>query len=71
MRYSLINVHRERGGLVDGVWLQDCIGTLDDAARTARATEQVNHNRITVAVVEGLNSYGRDFSPKTDLKRLD
>lgn len=71
MRYSLINVHKEHDGLVDGTWLQDCIGTLNDAIKSARATERVNHSRITVAVVEGLNNYGRDFGPKIGLKRLD
>lgn len=71
MKYSLINVSREYDGMVDGVWLQDHIGTIDSASEEARATEQANSNRITVAVVDDLGYYEPNYSFRTGLKRLD
>lgn len=71
MKYSLINVTREYNGLVDGVWLQDHIGTIATATQAARGTEQANGNRITVAVVESLGYALQDYTVKTGLKRLD
>ena len=71
MRYSLINVYKEYCGLVDGTWIQDCTGTLEDVTKAARDTERANSNRITVAVVSAINSCSPDYSPKTGLKRLD
>ena len=54
MRFSLINVYQQRGNVVDGNWIQDFTGTLEEAIQEARDTERVNGGRITVAVVEGL-----------------
>lgn len=71
MRYSLINVACERDGLIDGNWVQDCTGTLIDAIKRARETERVNSYRITVAVVEGVNSTAPMLSYYHDLERLD
>lgn len=71
MRFSLINVYKEHDGLVDGTWIQNCTGTLKKAIKAARDTEKANSNRITIAVVEAINSYGQDYNPKTGLKRLD
>lgn len=71
MKFSLINVTREYEGLVDGVWLQDHIGTIATATQAARGTEQANGNRITVAVVEDLGYALPDYAKKTGLKRLD
>ena len=70
MKFSLINVIREYDGMVDGFWLQNHTGTLESATEKARATEQANSNRITVAVVEEL-SYTPDHSLRKELKRLD
>ena len=71
MKYSLIQVEREYDGMVDGVWMQNHIGTIDSAAEAARATERANSNRITVAVVEDLGYSEPNHSLRTALKRLD
>ena len=55
MTFSLINVSsRDAEGLVTGNWIQDVIGTIDDAYNRARSTEEANGNKISVAVVKGL-----------------
>jgi len=69
--FQIINVAREYDGLVDGVWLQDHTGTIDSAAEAARATEQANSNRITVAVVDDLGYSEPNYAFRTALKRLD
>ena len=51
-RYSLINVWARNNGRVSGNWVQDCIGTLNDAMKRARATEKANSNRIEIAIIE-------------------
>lgn len=71
MRYSLILVCKEHNGFVDGVWLQDSIGSLEKAIKLARDTEKANSSRISVAVVDGLNSCAPDYDIKTGLKRID
>ena len=71
MKFSLVNVIREYDGLVDGVWLQDHIGTIGTAADAARGTEQANNHKITVAVVEDLGCAEPNYSVRTALKRLD
>jgi len=70
-KYSLIQVDREYDGMVDGVWVQNHVGTIDSAAEVARATERANSNRITVAVVEDLGYSEPNYSFRTALKRLD
>ncbi len=50
--YSLINVcFTHEDGTVSGYWMQDKTGDLADAIAWAKRTEQVNSNKITVAVV--------------------
>lgn len=71
MKFSLINVIRERNSLVDGTWIQDCTGTLTEAAQLARDTERVNSNRITVAVIEQYTCGGPYYSMVTNKRRLD
>lgn len=71
MKYSLIQIDREYDGKVDGVWLQNHIGTIDSATEEARATERANGNRIAVAVVEDLGYSEPNYSLRTALKRLD
>lgn len=72
MNYSLVTVFEEYNGLVDGVWMQHCMGTtLEDATERARATEKVNSNRITVAVVEHLPFSCPNYCLMRELKRLD
>lgn len=70
MRQSLINIYKQTGNTVDGRWLQDCIGTLEEARARADATESVNGNRISVAVVDALNSLTPDYEYHTGLTRL-
>jgi hypothetical protein len=36
MKFSLINVEKEKDGFVDGVWMQDHVGTLATATEKAR-----------------------------------
>lgn len=71
MKFSLINVDNETGGLVDGVWMQDHTSTLETAIEKAIRTEKANSNRIKVAVVEKTNSSCPNYSLLTKLKRLD
>lgn len=70
MRYSLITIYKENNGFVDGVWMQDSTGTLEEAIEKARATEKANSNRIAVAVVEHLNGSSPNYCLRTGLKRL-
>ncbi len=51
-KYAIINISREKDGLVDGVCIQGFTGTLEEATQWARATEKANSNRIKVAVIE-------------------
>ena len=71
MRFSLINVYQQRGNVVDGNWIQDFTGTLEEAIQEARDTERVNGGRITVAVVEGLAGSIPAGDFRVGLKRLD
>lgn len=57
MRFSLINVSEKKDGLVRGVWVENCCTGLDVAAARAKATEEVNSNRIEVAVVEEFSGW--------------
>ena len=52
MKFSLVNVGRQRGNLVEGSWVQNHIGTLESATERARQTEAANGNHIIVAVTE-------------------
>lgn len=71
MTYSLINVFRERDGFVDGNWIQDFVGTLEEATQCARDTEKANGGRISVAVVEGIYDSPGILASKYGLLRLD
>ena len=70
--YMLLQVDKEENGFVSGTHIEWCCAcTLEDAKKRAKATEQVNGNRINVAVVDELyNSYclGKYYQR---LKRLD
>ena len=56
MKFSLVQVYKDNGNTVDGVWLQDHIGMIETAEQAARDTEAANSGRISVAVVEDLSS---------------
>ncbi len=71
MKFSLVQVTKKTNGLVDAVWLQDYTGELEMAIKRARETEEVNGNRIEVAVVEKTNCSCPNYSLLTKLKRLD
>ena len=55
MKFSLVQVYKDNGNTVDGVWIQDHIGTVESAEQAARDTESANSGRISVAVVEDLS----------------
>lgn len=71
MKFSLINVTKQTGNLVDGAWLQNHIGTLETASKRARETEESNSNKIIVAVVDDLGYSEPNYSGRIGLKRLD
>ncbi len=54
-KYSLINVFQDHENIVDGNWIQDVTGTLEEALEKAKRIEAVNGNRISVAVVDAVN----------------
>ena len=56
IQYSLINVIKDNDDTVDGYWIQDKTGSLDEALLLAREIEQANGNKITVAVTEAINN---------------
>lgn len=60
----------EADGLVSGYWLQDHIGTVETAKKVAGATEEVNSNKIDVAVVEQLYDTAAILGYYTKLRRL-
>lgn len=74
MQFSLMQItNTSPSGLIDGVWLQDCVATtLENAIKTAKATEKANSNRIKVAVVkkvEGTNLIGAMRYELKDLRK--
>lgn len=72
MKYSLVNVQKtHEDGRVDGVWLQHYTGTFESAVEWAKATEQANSNRISVAVVPELSFSSPNYNLQTGLTRLD
>lgn len=56
MKFSLINVHEEQDGKIAGSWIQNVIGTIDDARKAAVDVARVNGNKIKVAVVDEIPS---------------
>lgn len=70
--YMLLLIDKEENGKVDGTHLQWCSGcSIEEAEKSARATEKANGNRISVAVIDEVyDSYamGRQYKEK---KRLD
>lgn len=71
MKFSLINVRRQVGSVVEGNWIQNHVGTLETATVVALKTEAVNLNAITVAVVDELTAVNPILGYYTDLVRLD
>lgn len=71
MKFSLIQIYKTNpDGTINGVWLQNHIGTIETAKQRALATEKANSNIFEVGVVEEL-SYTPDYSIRYSLKRLD
>lgn len=72
MQFSLMQItNTSSSGLIDGVWLQDCVATtLENAIETAKATERANSNRIKVAVVEKIEGTNFIGAIRYDLKNL-
>jgi hypothetical protein len=69
-KYSLIQVSSRNNGLINGVWLQDCTGSLEEAFQRAKDTEKANSNRIEVAVVESVLGGSPNYSLKTGLEEI-
>ena len=69
-KYSLINVSKVDNGLISGYWLQDCACSLSEAKKRASETEAVNSNKITVSVVDQLNTTTPQLEYFTGLKQL-
>lgn len=61
-------------GKIEGGWIQNHIGTLDTAIAWARHTEEVNSNKIDVAVINEIAATMpfSDFPPATrlDVRRI-
>lgn len=68
-RFSIITVHREHDGLVDGNWVQNHIGTLESAKIVADNTSKANSG-AQYAVIEELNTPVPILSYWTDRLRL-
>lgn len=71
MKYSLINVSVDKGETVDGNWVQNVSGTLEEAIEIARATEKANGYQIEIAVVEEICSTNPILNHWSGLKRVD
>lgn len=71
MRFSLLNIVHDQGTIVNGVWIEDHFGSLESATKRARATERVNGNRISVAVVEAISSVTPNYNMIFNQQRLD
>lgn len=72
--YMLILVDKEdkERGVVSGPHMQWCCACdLEEAAAMARATEEANSNRISVAVIEELHDPYAFWKYYKDRKRLD
>ena len=72
MRYSLINIYNvQENGRIDGVWMQDFIGSFEEAVQCARETEAANSYKISIAVVGKLNCSTPTYCMNYGLRRLD
>lgn len=71
MTFSLINVQTRGRGKVSGNWVQDVVGSLGDAFARARAIEQANGGKISVAVVNALSTPVPGLTFWTDLTELE
>ena len=71
-KYSLINVMKSEGDLIlTGYWIQDCNGvTLEQAKQRAKETNEVNGNKLDIAVVEQLPPSVPILNLWHNLKRL-
>jgi hypothetical protein len=57
MKFSLISVTlMGDDGRVSGYWVQNHIGTLETAQQRARDTEATNSNKITICIVDEVNT---------------
>ncbi len=70
MKFSLIQIYNETNGYVDGVWIQDFTGNLNEAIKKATNTEKANSNRIKVAIVERVGSSTPNYCLLKNLKQL-
>lgn len=71
MKFSIVTVIKDRGnGIIDGVWMQNHVGSIESAIEKAKSTEKANGNRIKIAVVDDLNFSEPNYSVRTFLNSL-
>jgi hypothetical protein len=70
-KFSLIVVFAQRGDLVEGNWVQNHVGNLESATAKAIRTEEVNDNKIDIAVVAEVSSVCPWLGYWDHLVRLD
>ena len=70
MTFSLINVTSENENGVSGYWLQDKIGTLEEAKQLAQETNFINGGKLDIAVTPAVNSTVPALDFHKNLKRL-
>ena len=70
--YSLLTISKDHGnGKIDGQWLQDSVGDLEEAIKRARHYERIRNFTIGVAVVNCLPSTVPSLANWTNRTRLD
>lgn len=72
MKLSLVKVlgSDDSGGFVWASWLQNYVGTVDDAKALAKELEAANGNKIKVAVVSEIPSCRPELGYWKNLKPL-
>jgi hypothetical protein len=69
MKYSLINVTEETNNKVSGYWLTDCFG-LDNAIQRANDTNEVNGNKLNIAIVASVSAANPMLEHFVNLERV-
>ena len=69
-KYSLLNVYNtNEDATVDGYWVQDVLGSLEQAQQKALETEAANSNKINVVVVDHIDHWNPQMEVWTCQKR--
>jgi hypothetical protein len=54
MKFSFINVMKERNNIIEGYWMQDFYGSLEDANKKSQEINAVNGNKLNIAIVKSV-----------------